>query len=110
MISAKKGRSSIDTPKSPGSSEEGFIQYMSKISITKHRVRKEWLGLKVSQGSNRQGLSSNPHIARSVHLPQEDEGEAKALVADLVHPKETILLVLWRGQRPHYKNMASYHQ
>jgi hypothetical protein len=25
-------------------------------------------------------------------------------------PKKTILFVLWRGRRPQYKNMSSYHQ
>jgi hypothetical protein len=41
MISAKEGRSSIDTPKQPGDSEEGFNQVMSEVSITHHTVRKD---------------------------------------------------------------------
>jgi hypothetical protein len=88
--------SSTDTSKSLGSSEECFIQDMSEVFITHHRVRKGWPSLRVSHDSNRQALSSNPHIAHFVDLLQE-EWEAEALLADSVHPKETILLVLWWG-------------
>ena len=87
-ISVKEGRNSIDTPKSQGASKEGFMQDMSKVSITHHRVRKGWPSLRVSQGSNRQALSSNPCIAHFVHLLRDEEGEAEALVADSVHSQE----------------------
>jgi hypothetical protein len=59
---------------------------MSEVSITHHRVRKGWPSLRVSQDNNRQALSSNPHIAHFVHLLRE-EGEAEALVANLVQPQ-----------------------
>ena len=88
MISAKEGRNSIDTPKSLGASEEGFIEDMSKVSITHHRVRKGWPNLRASQGSNMQVLSSNPRRTHFVHLLREEEGEAEVLVADSVHPQE----------------------
>jgi hypothetical protein len=41
MISVKGGKSSKDTPKSPGASKEDSIQGMSEASITRHRLRKE---------------------------------------------------------------------
>jgi hypothetical protein len=68
MSSAKDGRNFIDTPKSPGALEERFTQGMSEASITRCKVRKGCPSLRVSQGSNRQALSSNPRIARFVHL------------------------------------------
>jgi hypothetical protein len=60
---------------------------MPEVCITHHRVRKEWSSLRVSQGSNRQALNNNPHIARFVHLLREEEGEDEILVADSVHPQ-----------------------
>jgi hypothetical protein len=48
MIPAKEGRNFTDTPKSLGASEEGFIQGMSEVSITRCRVRKRWPSLRVS--------------------------------------------------------------
>jgi hypothetical protein len=88
MISAKEGRNSTDTPKSPGASKEGFIQDTFEVSITHHRVRKGWPNLRASQGSNIQALNINPRIAHFVHLLREEEGETEVLVADSVHPQE----------------------
>jgi hypothetical protein len=85
MISTKQGKSSIDTPKSSGASEEGSIQDMFETSITHHKVRKGWPSHRVSQ-DNRQALSNNIHIAHSDHLLRK-EGVVEALVVDLVCPQ-----------------------
>jgi hypothetical protein len=89
LISAKEGWNSIDTPKLIRASEQGFIEGMFEVSITQCRVRKRWPSLRViSQGNNRKALSSNPRIAHFIHLLQEEEGEAEALVTDSMHPQE----------------------
>jgi hypothetical protein len=82
MIFAKEGRNSTDTLKSLGESEEGFIQGMFEVSISRCKVRKRWPSIRVSRGSNRQALSSNLRAACFVHLLQEVEGEAEALVVE----------------------------
>jgi hypothetical protein len=86
MISAKEGRNSTDTPKLPGVSEECFIQGMSEVSTTGCRVRIRWPSLNVSRASNRQVLNNNIRTTCFVHLLQEKEGEAEALVVDSMHP------------------------
>jgi hypothetical protein len=85
MIFAIEERNFTDTPKSPGASEEGFIQGMSKGSTTCCRVRKRWPSLKVSRASSKQALSSNLRTSDFVHLLQEAEGEAEVLVVDSMH-------------------------
>jgi hypothetical protein len=85
MISIEEGKSSIDTPKSLGASEEDSIQDMSEACITHHRVRKRRTSHKVSQ-VNRQALSSNLRITHSDH-PLREGAEAEALVIDLVCPQ-----------------------
>jgi cysteine synthase len=59
MTSAKEGRNSIDTPKSPGASKEDSTQGMYDAFITRSKVMKRQLNLRVSQVSNRQALSSS---------------------------------------------------
>jgi hypothetical protein len=88
MIFSKEGRNSTDTPKSSGASEEGFIQGMSEVSITWCRVRRRWPSPRVSQASNRQALNNNLRTRRFVHLLREEEGEAKTLAVDSMHPQE----------------------
>jgi hypothetical protein len=68
MIFAKEGRNSIVTLKSLGASKDGFIQGMSKVSITWCRVRKRWPSFSVSRGINMQALSSNLRTTCFVHL------------------------------------------
>jgi hypothetical protein len=91
MISTRKRRSYIDTPKQPEASGEGSTVGMFKAFTIRCRVKKWWPSRRVSRASRKQALSSNEalsnnlRITRFVHLLREAEGEVEVSVAGSMH-------------------------
>jgi hypothetical protein len=90
--------------------KEDSIQGMSEVSTTWCRERKIWSSLRVNRpiASKLSTTTFAQHISST--CSERWKGRPKFWWQIQCTSKETVLLVLWRGQRPHHENMQSYYQ